>query len=289
MQKARKISWLLLALALVVSVVALAGCSSSAPSTPSTPAATTTAAPTVYSGKLVKPGVLTVGSDTAFPPFESMNGTTAEGFDVDVATAIAKQMGLTLDFTSQKFDTLIPQLNAGGTFDVIMSGMTITPERQKEILFSEPYIDSNQSIAVVKGKFPKVDGNDPAAINTMFKGKIIGVQSGTTGEAWSKENIKDAKSITPFDDTLSAFSALNGGKVDAVVNDLPVSAYLVNGSYKSDEIIAEIPTQEQYGIGIAMTDTALKTAIDDGLAKIKASGEYNTIYKKWFGVDAPAQ
>jgi polar amino acid transport system substrate-binding protein len=286
MQKARKITGLLLALALVAAIVALAGCSSSTPST-TTPA--TPAAPAVYAGKLVKAGVLTVGSDTAFPPFESMNGTVAEGFDVDLASAVAKEMGLTLDFTSQKFDTLIPQLKAGGTFDVIMSGMTITPEREKEITFSTPYIDSNQSIAVVKGKFPKADGNDPAAINTEFTGKIIGVQSGTTGEAWAKENIKGAKQVVPFDDTLSAFSALNGNKVDAVVNDLPVSAFLVNTSYKDDELIAEIPTQEQYGIGIASTDTELKTAIDAAIAKLKTSGEYNTIYKKWFGVDAPVK
>ena len=70
--------------------------------------------------------------------------------------------------------------------------MTITAERKKEIDFSDPYIDSNQSIAVVKGKFAKLDGNDAAAINTAFTGKKIGVQSGTTGEAWAKENIKDA-------------------------------------------------------------------------------------------------
>jgi polar amino acid transport system substrate-binding protein len=285
MQKARKYVGLLLAVAMVFALVALTGCGQSTTPSTSTPSTEASSTPAL---KLVKDGVLTVGSDTAFPPFESMKGTVAEGFDVDLANAIAKDLGLTVNFTSQKFDTLIPQLNAGGTFDVIMSGMTITPEREKEILFSTPYIDSNQSIAVVKGKFPQVDGQDPAAINTMFTGKVIGVQSGTTGEAWAKENIKGAKQIVPFDDTLSAFSALNGGKVDAVVNDLPISAYLVSTSYKSDEIISEIPTQEQYGIGIAMTNTDLKTAIDASLAKIKASGEYNTIYKKWFGKDAPA-
>jgi len=217
-----------------------------------------------------------------------MNGATAEGFDVDLATAVAKEMGLTVDFTSQKFDTLIPQLQAGGTFDAIMSGMTITADRQKQIVFSTPYIDSNQSIAVVKGKFAKVDGNNAAAINTEFTGKIIGVQSGTTGEAWAKENIKGAKTITPFDDTLSAFSALNAGKVDAVVNDLPVSAYLVAKSYQGDELIAEIPTGEQYGIGIATDNPDLKKAVDAGLAKVKSSGQYATIYQKWFGVAPPS-
>ena len=283
MQNARKFVGLLLAVALVFALVALTGCSGQTSSSTAPTPAPTTPAP-----KLVKAGVLTVGSDTAFPPFESMNGATAEGFDVDLASAIAKQMGLTLNFTSQKFDTLIPQLKAGGTFDVIMSGMTITPDRQKEIVFSTPYIDSNQSIAVVKGKFPKLDGNDAAAINTAFKSKIIGVQSGTTGEAWAKENIKGAKQITPFSDTLAAFSALNAGKVDAVVNDLPVSAYLVKSSYTGDELIAEIPTGEQYGIGMATSNTALQEAVNKAFDAIKTSGEYKTIYMKWFGVEPPA-
>ena len=285
MQKVRKITGLLLALALVATVVALAGCGSSAPTTTGT--TTETAAPAADL-KLVAPGVLTVGSDTAFPPFESMNGSVAEGFDVDLAGALAKEMGMTVNFTSQTFDTLIPQLKAGGTFDVIMSGMTVTAARQKEITFSTPYIDSNQSIAVVKGKFPKLDGNDAAAINTAFKSKIIGVQSGTTGEAWAKENIKGAKQITPFSDTLAAFSALNAGKVDAVVNDLPVSAYLVKSSYAGDELIAEIPTGEQYGIGMATSNTALQEAVNKAFDAIKTSGEYKTIYMKWFGVEPPA-
>jgi polar amino acid transport system substrate-binding protein len=282
MQKARRITALLLALAMIAAVVALAGCGGTKTET------TETTGTETADIKLVKEGVLTVGSDTAFPPFESMNGATAEGFDVDLAEAIAKELGYTMDFTSQKFDTLIPQLNAGGTFDIILSGMTITPEREQEILFSEPYIDSNQSIAVVKGKFAKLDGNDPAAINTAFTGKIISVQSGTTGETWAKENLKGAAQIVPFDDTLAAFSALNAGKVDAVVNDLPVSAYLVKSSYTGDELVAEIPTGEQYGIGIAKANPELKTAIDEALQKITDSGEYKTIYMKWFGQEPAA-
>jgi len=281
MQKARRITAVLLALAMVVAVVAISGCGG-------TKTETTPAEKPVSNGKLVKEGVLTVGSDTAFPPFESMNGSVAEGFDVDLANALAKEMGLTVNFTSQTFDTLIPQLKAGGTFDVIMSGMTITADRQKEITFSTPYIDSNQSIAVVTGKFPKVDGNDAAAINTMFTGKLIGVQSGTTGQAWATENIKGAKQIVPFSDTLSAFSALNAGKVDAVVNDLPVSAYLVSTSYKGNELISEIPTGEQYGIGISTDNPDLIAAINAAIDKVKASGEYDKIYEKWFGV-APAK
>jgi polar amino acid transport system substrate-binding protein len=287
----RKAKWLAVpvAAALVLAIVALAGCSTPAPSgttgASTTPSSTATAPP-----KTVKTGVLVIGSDTAFPPFETMNGTTAEGFDVDLAAAIAKEMGLKSEFLPQKFDTLIPTLKAGGKFDVIMSGMTITPERLKEIDFSTPYIDSNQSIAVVKGKgYTKIPVGDTAAIQKAMTGKVIGVQSGTTGEAWAKENLKAAKQVIPFDDTLAAFAALNAGKVDAVVNDLPVSAYLVKTSYTGDELIAEIPTGEQYGIAVSKTTPELTAAINSALAKVKASGEYATIYKKWFGVAPTGQ
>jgi polar amino acid transport system substrate-binding protein len=284
MRKGSKWLAMLVAAALVAAVLAVAGCTTTTP--PTTGEATGTAPAAV---KTIKEGTLLIGSDTAFPPFETMNGTVAEGFDVDLAAAIAKEMGLQSEFLSQKFDTLIPQLKAGGKYDVIMSGMTITDERKKEIDFSSPYIDSNQSVAVLKGKgYTTIPTGDTAAIQKALSGKIIGVQAGTTGEAWAKENVKDAKSVTPFDDTLAAFAALQAGKVDAVVNDLPVSAFIVKDPARNAEIIAEIPTGEQYGIAIAKTNPELTQAINEAIAKVKESGEYNQIYKKWFGVE-PAQ
>jgi polar amino acid transport system substrate-binding protein len=234
----------------------------------------TTGGTTAPAVKTVTAGKLIIGSDTAFPPFETMKGDVAEGFDVDLGAAIAKEMGLTSEFKSWKFDDLIPQLKAGGTFDVIMSAMTITDERKKEIDFSDPYIDSNQSIAVKADSTIK----DEAGL----KGKKIGVQSGTTGEAWAKENLKDS-SLVPFDDVLAAFAALQAGNVDAVVNDLPVSAYIVKDPGRKLKLIKEVPTGEQYGIAVSKANPELLAAINAALAKLKASGEYETIYKKWFG------
>jgi polar amino acid transport system substrate-binding protein len=257
---------------LAVGAFALVGCSQQT-ATPTTPA-TPTAAPTVTL-KTVETGKLIFGSDTAFPPFESMNGTVAEGFDVDLGAAIAKELGLTSEFKSYKFDTLIPTLVAGGKFDAIMSGMTINADRQKEIDFATPYIDSNQSIAVKNSATYKTAAD--------LTGKKIGVQSGTTGQQWAKENIKGA-TLVAFDDTLSAFSALQAGKVEAVVNDLPVSAAIVKDATRGLKIIQEIPTGEQYGIGISKSNPDLLKAVNDALAKIKASGEYDAIYTKWFGV-----
>ena len=176
---------------------------------------------------------------------------------------------------SEVFDTLIPTLKAGGKFDIIMSGMTITDERKQEIDFSDPYIDSNQSIAV------KTDS--AIASSADLAGKTIGVQSGTTGEAWAKENVKNAKKVVPFSDTLSAFAALQAGQVDAVVNDLPVSAAIVKDTSRGLKIIEEIPTGEQYGIGVSKDNPDLLKAINDALATLRSNGTYDEIYSKWFG------
>lgn len=140
------------------------------------------AAKVTYTGKLVTPGTLTVGSDTSFPPFESLSGTTVEGFDVDLATAIAKEIGIQkVVFLTEGFDTLIPSLQAG-KYDVIVSGMFITDERKQSVDFTDAYGVANQAVAVKAGAGIK-DSTD-------LEGKKIGVQSGTTGESWVKENVK---------------------------------------------------------------------------------------------------
>lgn len=274
MSKHVRILSVVLAAALLISMVAVSGCT-----TPATNSTNTTEETPAVDLKLVTPGQITVGSDTAFPPFESMNGDVAEGFDVDLMGAIGKEMGIDkVVFKTEIFDTLIPTLKAGGKFDVIASGMTIKAEREKEIDFSDPYFDSNQSIAM------KVGGTYSAPAD--MAGKKVGVQSGTTGESWATENLKPAgATIVPFKDAVSAFAALQAGNVDAVVNDLPVTADMVKDTTKGLAMIAQIPTGEQYGFGVSKDNPELKKAINDALAKVKASGEYNAIYKKWFGVE----
>ncbi|MDR3687391.1 MAG: basic amino acid ABC transporter substrate-binding protein [Coriobacteriia bacterium] len=280
MQKARKYVGLLLAVALVFALVALTGCGQSTTTTPaSTTGSSTTPATPAY--KLVTPGQLTVGSDTSFPPFESMNGQTAEGFDVDMMNAIGKQMGLKVVFQTEGFDTIIASVN-GHKFDAIASGMTITPERQKTIIFSDPYFDSNQSVAVLK--------SSGITTETQLYGKKIAVQSGTTGEKWATEHlVPHGAKIVPFKTATDAFNALQAKTVDAVVNDLPVSVEIIKeGPTRGFTIIDSIATGEQYGIGIAKDNPELATAINDALGKIKASGELKQIYDKWIQT-TPAQ
>jgi ABC-type amino acid transport substrate-binding protein len=99
---------------------------------------------------LITPGKIVVGSDTAFPPFENVEGGEVVGFDVDLMKAIGEKLGVDIEFKSYKFDALITGVQAGTEFDMIASAMTITDERKQSVDFSDPYINSNQSLAVKK-------------------------------------------------------------------------------------------------------------------------------------------
>lgn len=102
--------------------------------------------------KTLQAGKIIVGSDTAFPPFENVEGAEIVGFDVDLMNAIGEKLGLAVEFKSYKFDALITGVQAGTEFDMIASAMTITDERKQSVDFSNPYINSNQSLAVKKAE-----------------------------------------------------------------------------------------------------------------------------------------
>jgi polar amino acid transport system substrate-binding protein len=230
------------------------------------------------SGMTITSGKLQMGSDTSYPPFESKEGTEAVGFDVELAGLIAEKMGLELEVISTAWDGIIPGLKTN-KYDIIMSAMTITPEREEEIAFSDPYIDSDQSIAVVK--------DSPIKTVADLKDKIVGVQIDTTGQ-FKAEEIEKAgglKEIQKFDTILVAFEALEQGKVDAIINDYPVNSYISKKRGKTT-VVAEIKTDEKYGIGVNQDNAELLEKINAALAEVKADGGYDKIYEQWFG-DAP--
>ncbi len=229
----------------------------------------------------IKEGKLLMGSDTAYPPFENMENNKAVGFDVDIAEAIAKKLDLELEVISTAWDGIIPGLKSN-KYDIIMSAMTITEDRKKQINFSDPYIDSDQSIAVVTGS--------PIKDEAGLKDKVVGVQLDTTGQ-FKAEEIQKAgglKEIQKFDTILLAFQALEQGKVDAIINDYPVSQYICMTRGNKTTVVANIKTDEQYGIGVNKDNTDLLDKVNDALQEVKDDGTYNEVYMKWFGVE-PAE
>lgn len=227
--------------------------------------------------KLIEAGKLIVGSDCDYPPFTYLDGENAAGFEYEVLSAICEVVGLECEYhTPLKFDTLCALVATGGTVDVAVSAITIDPDREDTVDFTDPYFDSNQSITVLKDSgYTSVDD---------LAGKNIAVQSGTTGEIWAKENIDKAK-ITAFDDAPAALAALQANKADAVVIDLPVAVELLEKSYDTCEIIEAIPTGEQYGIAVSKENPGLTELLNIGLKAIQDDGTYQEIYDAYFTVD----
>lgn len=222
-------------------------------------------------------GKIIVGSDTAYPPFEFVEGGETVGFDVDIVKAIGDILGVEVEFLTYKFDALITDAQAGTSFDMIASAMTITEEREESIDFSDPYINSNQSLGVTKG-------SEITSYMDLGDGDKVGVQSGTTGELWATENLEDmGVEVVPYDDILAAFAALQAGDVVGVINDLPISQDIAKDETREIDVVEEIDTDEAYGFGFNSDNDALREAVNDALQEIKDDGTYAEIYETWFG------
>lgn len=221
-----------------------------------------------------------VGTEPAFPPFESTNASgELEGFDIDLMNAIAEKAGKTVDFQSLPFDGLIPALQSG-TIDAAISSVSITNERANTVDFSEPYIESGLAIAVA-------DGNTQIQSLDDLKGKKIAAQIGTTGAATANE-VPDA-TVSEFDSAPLALQELANGNVDAVINDAPVTKFAIStGNIPGVVVVGKQLTSENYGIALPKGSENLET-INKALAEIKADGTYDTIYKKWIGEAPPAK
>lgn len=225
--------------------------------------------------KTIKSGVLTVGSDTTWPPMEYIEGDKIVGFDVDLTQAIADKIGLKLDYQSTAWDGIIPALVAH-KFDMLISSITITEEKKKEVNFSDPYFKTDQA-AVVK---------ESSGIDAVEKmdGKTAGVQIGTTGELASKD-IKGCTTKT-YDDILLAFEDLKAGRIDAVIADsyLGYSYATKNEGYKVGFVIT---TGEKLGMAFPKDSPELLAAVNGALKTLMNDGTYDSIYEKWFGTKPP--
>ena len=223
---------------------------------------------------------LTVGSDVPYPPFEEFGKTKTEfkGFDVEVVEAIAEKIGRTPEFKDTSFDTIFRDL-AQGKFDMVASATTITDEREETVDFTNPYyLPSAQSIVVKKGNSDLKTGKD-------LEGLVVGVQQGTTGEEYVEEEIK-TKELRTYPQGPDTVPALKAGTIDAIVIDRPVAENIIEAD-SGLEISGGIETEEQYGFVVQQGDEELLDELNEGLEEVIDSGEYETIYKKWFHKPVP--
>lgn len=270
--------WRLSALAVLVVALTACGGGTSGASPSATPSASPQGIKTPTN--LVTAGTLTFLSDTTYPPQESIDTATnkAVGFDVDVANAIAAKIGLTATIKTNNFDSIIPDLLAKKG-DAIISAMSITPERSKQVAFVG-YFQAGQSILVRKG--------NPLGINTLADlcGRKVAVQVTTTEQdTLNAENAGDCKSkkitIMTFPSDTDAVLKLKLGAVDAAMDDSPVAAFYVKNDAASFDLAGTPVQNAPEGIAVDPKNTDVLTAIQQAMLAIFTDGTYHSLLVKW--------
>lgn len=226
---------------------------------------------------IIKRGELRVGLDAGYMPFEM---TTKQGeivgFDVDLAKEMAKAMGVKLTIVNTDFDGIIPALMAD-KFDIIISGITVTQERNLKINFADPYIVVGQTVLVAKKHAGSVksykDLNDPKY--------VVASRIGTTGEQAVKRLMPKAQYKSFEKESDGAMEVINGN-ADAFVYDLPFCAVFMAQQGADKLVFLDEPfTYEPLGFGIKPGDPDFLNWLNNFLRQIKADGRYDRIYTKW--------
>jgi polar amino acid transport system substrate-binding protein len=221
-------------------------------------------------------GVLQVGSCLDYPPFETVRGGEEIGFDVDMTEEIASRLGLTVEWIRADFDTIFTAV-AGGQFDMVAAASTITEEREQTVDFSDPYFNSRQALVVNTSQTP-----DLASTDDLQEGDVVGVQRGTTGAAWARDNLEpNGIELQTFTSATDGLRALEGGGMTAFIADEPFVAEAI-GNLPSLEVVEGIDTDEKYGFAFSPENPELRDAVNVVLAEMIADGAYQTIYEEWF-------
>jgi polar amino acid transport system substrate-binding protein len=213
-----------------------------------------------------------VATDATWFPFEYINADTSklEGFDIDVMNAIAERENLDIEFVNVGWDPLLAGV-AQGTYDCAISSITITEERAKSMLFSDPYFTAGQIVVVLKS-------------NTTFTSKDnltgdVGAQLGTTG-AMEVEKLTGV-TLRNYDDIGLAFQDLMNGQISAVICDVPVAQGYVGANPDKIKTIGTMFTTEQYGVAVAKGKEDLLAKINAGIKAIMAEGLIDQFTAKW--------
>lgn len=214
---------------------------------------------------------LTMVTNAEFPPYEYKEGDKVVGIDADVAQAIADKLGMKLEIVDTKFDAIIPGVQSG-KYDMGMAGMTVTPDREKSVAFSDSYATGIQSIIVKQG-------SDIKSVDDLSEKTKIGVQLGTTGDIYAKDDFGD-EAVQEFDKGADAVQALLAGKIDCVIIDNePAKSFVAAND--GLEILSTSYAEEEYAICFKKDNTELQTKVNGALKELIADGTLQKIVNKY--------
>lgn len=216
--------------------------------------------------------VVQVGTSPTYPPFESEKDGELVGFDIALIKEIAELEGFEVEMSTMQFDGLIPALKTG-QIDVLVGAVSITDQRMAAVNFSNAYYESGLSILTKSDS--GISGFDD------LKGKLIGVQKGTSAYNYMMENGIEDKNIKQYADISTAYNTLENGGIDAVLYDNPSNINYLNEQETDAEIVGEILNGEYYGIALNKSKTELLSKINDGLAKLQENGDYEKLFDEY--------
>lgn len=226
-----------------------------------------------------------IGSEGAYPPFNELKPDgTLVGFDIDIAKALCDQMKVKCVFVTQDWDGMIPALLAG-KFDAIMASMSITPEREKKIAFSNKYYNTPPAIAVPK------DSDIKGLTDKDLAGKMLGAQSSTTHANYAQAHLPDAQlKLYPTADEYKLDIA--SGRLDAVIDDVVVlQQWLKSKDGDCCKLLGTLPVDPKIngkgvGVGLRKGDDELRKKFNEAIIAIRKNGVYKKINDKYFDFDA---
>jgi ABC-type amino acid transport substrate-binding protein len=226
-------------------------------------------------------GTLIVASAYPDPPFDLIDNGSASGFDIELMRAICAQLGLALQpvrYSGDDFNGIFDGL-PHRSYDAVISGTTITPERAAIALFSQPYLEFNQGVAVNRRSTPNV------ASLADLRGMTAGIQSGNTSDIVAKRLLAEGAIANikyyPYHGIAAALDDLEAGRIGLVIKLHPVIAWLVKNR-PALSVAIEVPTHEKLGIAFAKQSQALCEAVNRALAALRANGEFAGLQARWF-------
>lgn len=211
---------------------------------------------------------LYVGTNAEYPPFEYMENDKISGLDADIIAEVTKRMGVEYKWSNMSFDGLIPALQTN-KLDLVIAGMSITPQRAKAVNFSVPYLSSE--VAFIGSK------NNPINSIDELEGKTFGAELGTTKEASAKK-IKNSK-VIPFNGNTPALVALKAGKIDVMVVDKSVGDNYV--SHNKDLMLIGTLAGEPKAIAVNKKYPELLEKVNTALSEMLKDGTISNLRKKY--------
>lgn len=219
---------------------------------------------------------LTVGFEGTYMPFNFRDDKNEfAGFDVEISNEIAKRLGVKAKFVATPWDGLIGGLKAD-KFDIIIAQMSITDERKKSVDFTDPYVKTGGVLITRK------DTNNITKLEDL-KGKKVGVGGGTTFETTVKEvkgaDVKLYKGVNEY------IEDLINGRLDVIMNDQLLMGYNIKEKKLPIQITSDVLNEDSIGMAVKKGNSDFVKEVNDALDEIKKDGTYQSIFKKWFGVE----